>query len=465
MKTPLSRRQWLQTAAMAAGTALALPKPRAEAAGERVNILYVFSDEHRYQSMSFTEMPELHTPVMARMASEGFSFSQCVSNYPVCSPHRAMLLTGRWPHQTGVIDNSIPLSAEETTVGKTFRNAGYDTGYIGKWHLGGVRAEPFGFDFSRIWEGSNTHWDNAKCFLPDGSTIQPKGYNATLMTDQAIEFLQTPREKPFFLMLSLNPPHSNFTDAPPEKLALYPKDSLPYRPNVDLEARDDDSIFSKNGYPHYEGYHAHISAVDDELGRLLRVLKENGQDKNTVVLYSSDHGTMHGSHGIGSKRQPYEESLRVPFLLHAPGRIPAGVNSEALLSTTDIMPTLCELAGIAIPESCVGQDFSPYLRREQGPAPTEQFIMHISKLNASNGENHPGPIFRGLRTHEHTYAIAPEGPLYLFNNREDPYQMKNLVDNPAYAGLRKSLAGRLAEYLHKAEDPFELTPLPPVQAG
>lgn len=425
-------------------------------AQEHPNIIFVFADEHRYQSMGHTEMPQMQTPVMDRMAAEGFSFTQCVSNYPVCSPYRAIVMTGRWPYGSGVTDNNIPLSSETDTVGKAFQAAGYRTGYIGKWHLGGTRAEPFGFEQSLIWGGTNTHYDESEYYPATGPAVQPKGYNATLMTDQALAFIGARDERPFFLMLSLNPPHSNFTDAPPEKRALYPKDSLPYRPNVQDDSAEEGTIFAKNGWPHYEGYHAHISAVDDELGRLLAAVESEGLSKDTIVVYSSDHGSMHGSHGVGSKRQPYEESLRIPMILYGPGRVPANAQSAALFGAIDTVPTLCGLAGIAPPANCAGRDYSGVLRGETAPARDGQFIMHIAKDNASKGNEHPAPIFRGIRTERYTYAVGPEAPLCLFDNQADPYQLANLIDDPAYAALREELRHRLVRWLKAADDPFTL---------
>lgn len=423
---------------------------------EHPNIIFVFADEHRYQSMGHTEMPQMETPTMDRMAAGGFSFSQCVSNYPVCSPYRAIVMTGKWPYQTGVTDNSIPLSDKEGTVGKAFQAAGYRTGYIGKWHLGGHRAEAFGFDLSLIWEGTNTHYDKSEYYPAEGPPVRPKGYNATRMADQALDFIQADKEHPFFLMLSLNPPHSNFTDAPPEKLALYPKDSLPYRPNYQVGDAEAGTIFAKNGWPHYEGYHAHISAVDDELNRILTALEAGGLANETVVVYSSDHGSMQGSHGLGSKRQPYEESVRVPLIIYGPDRVPAGVTNTALIGAIDMVPTLCGLAGIAPPAGCAGADFSGVLRGEEAPERDAQFIMHIAKDNASGGDSHPAPIFRGVRTGRYTYAVGPEAPLYLFDNQNDPYQMRNLVDDPAYAALREDLRAKLQVWLEKADDPFTI---------
>ncbi|HOF39006.1 MAG TPA: sulfatase [Candidatus Hydrogenedentes bacterium] len=434
----------------------------APARPSRPNVIYLFSDEHRWQSMSFTEMAEVHTPHMAALAAQGVEFTQAISNYPVCSPHRAILMTGRWPYQQGVIDNNIALDPGQPTLGKVFQSAGYRTGYIGKWHLGGTRAEPFGFETSLIWTGTGTHYDKAEYHPANGEPVRPRGYNATLMTGQAIEFIRQSNaaRQPFFLMLSWNPPHSTFTDAPEDKKALYPEGSLPWRPNVrparDAAPADPPDIALRNDWPNYQGYHAHITAIDEELGRILAVVDELGLARNTIVVYTSDHGSMFGSHGVGSKRQPYEESIRVPFLIRWPGVISPGRRSEALFGSIDIMPTLCALAGLDIPPTCAGQDFSLILTRGSGPDPDAQFIMHIAKENASGGNKHPAPLFRGVRTKTHTFAVKPDGSGVLFDNRRDPFQLNNLFSEPGAAALRGQLEALTRRFLESAQDPFEM---------
>jgi len=397
------------------------------------------------------------------MALEGFQFTHCISNYPVCSPYRAILMSGRWPYRNRVIDNNIPLAPEGSMLGDRFRGAGYRTAYIGKWHLGGTRAEPFGFEHSLIWTDTNTHWDTSVYHPAEGEPVQPKGYNATLMTDQALEYIREHHaeghDAPYFLMLSLNPPHADFTDAPEDKKALYPRDSLPYRPNVDLTTADPRGVVSQNGYPFYEGYHAHISAIDDEVGRLMRALEEGGHTRDTILIYSSDHGSQHGSHGVGSKRQPYEESIRVPFLAWQPGVIPAGRSTDALLGAIDKYPTLCGLAGIEAPDECDGKDFSSWVYEDRGPNPVQQFIMHISKRNASGGDDHPAPIFRGLRTKRYTFAHEPGDYRVLFDNSADPYQMNNLAYDRRYRWWIEQFTLTTQRLCEKAGDPYRLFPI------
>jgi arylsulfatase A-like enzyme len=452
----MKRREFLATAG---GAAVMAASSRTRAAGAMPpNVVYVFSDEHRYQSMSIGEMRELHTPNMAALARQGTSFTQCISNYPVCSPYRGILQTGRWPYQTGVIDNNEPLNPDDDTIGKAFQAAGYHTGYIGKWHLGGVRAEPFGYDTSLIWTGVNTHYNKAKYHPTHGGPVQPEGYNAALMTDQALSFMDTHSAKPFFLMLSLNPPHADFLGAPSDKKELYPEGSLSFRPNYGgaKAGVDAPSIARKNAWPHYQGYHAHISAIDDQLGRVMAKIDELGIADNTILIYTSDHGSMFGSHGLGSKRQPYEESIRVPFIARWPGEIQADKVRPDLFGAIDKVPTLCGLAGVDAPSECGGRDFSPQVRGESGPIMDPQFIMHISKLNASGGNNHPAPLFRGLRTSSHTFACYPDRPWCLFDNANDPYQQRNLINDAAFIELRRTLRARLQNQMASAEDPLTL---------
>ena len=455
----MRRREFIGVAASGIVSLAAAKAPQMERPRRRPNMIYAFSDEHRRQATSLAGMAGLRTPQMERMAANGIEFTHCISNYPVCSPHRAILMSGRWPHQQGVIDNNIPLSPHGPALGKIFREAGYRTGYIGKWHLGGTRAEPFGFEHSLIWTETNTHYDASRYHPAGEDPVKPKGYNATLMTDQALEYIEAQRDEPFFLMLSWNPPHSNFLDAPEAKQALYPDGSLAYPPNAPAPkpgVSEEEQIWDKNSRPQYRGYHAHVSAIDDELGRVLDGVERLGLAEDTIIIYSSDHGSMLGSHGVGSKRQPFEESIRVPFLAQWPGVIPAGVKSDALMGTVDIMPTLCGLAGLPAPDSCTGLDFSPWFRGEKGPDPDSQFIMHISKDHASGGQKHPAPIFRGVRTKRHTYAVYPDRAWCLFDNEKDPYQQMNLIDDPAHAELRGQLHAETEAWMRRAEDPMPM---------
>ncbi|MCZ2153264.1 MAG: sulfatase [Bryobacterales bacterium] len=454
MRGMLNRREFV--------AGLAAPLAMGQTTRRKPNLLFVFSDQHRACSMPGEPYSQIQAPNLARLAREGLSVRNCVSNYPVCSPYRAMLLSGRWPFQTGITDNDLALRDEEVSLGEAFAAQGYRTGYVGKWHLstlyrtGGLIPKGpgrQGFEDWRVWFRTNTHFDTSFTFDPDtGERIQPEGYNCTLMTDDALKFLGKRDARPWMLMVSWNPPHTSYGDAPPEKRKLYDAASMTLRPNVTRTQRSGSSLADIRRS--LQGYSAHISAIDDEFGRLLRWLDESGQAENTIVVYTSDHGAMIGSNGWDGKRLPHEESCKPPFLVRYPGVTPAGQSTDLLLSAIDIYPTLCGLAGFDAPGHCAGQDLSAHLRSGKSGGPESAFLMHIAKEHATGGVRHEAPLFRGVRTHRHTYAVADDGAWCLFDNREDPYQMHNLIDDPARAGLRRELGGLTMEWLRKAQDPF-----------
>ena len=403
---------------------------------------------------------DIQAPNMMRLAGEGVRFRNCVSNYPVCSPYRATIISGKWPYHSGVIDNGINLESDGNSVGDVFGRAGYRTGYVGKWHLQGkgglVPPGPGrnGFDWWRVWYNTNTHWDKSFYFEDSAEAKRtPKGYNATLMTDQALDFIRRDQgAQPWCLFLSLNPPHSNFMDAPDEQKRLYDPAKRPWRPNVPQTRRENERMGKVA-----QGYSAHITAVDKELGRLLDALDETGQAQNTLVAYSSDHGEMLGSQNRTGKRLPWEESCRVPFIARLPGAIPAGREVQTLFGAIDTMPSLVSLAGLSVPSTCDGLDLSAAFRGEAVREPESQFIMHIDKHHASNGIKHPAPLFRGVRTARHTYARWKDGPWLLYDNREDPFQEHNLIDDPKRKSLASDLEGLVQDWLKAADDPGDLT--------
>ena len=404
---------------------------------------------------------EAHTPNIERFTRQAMTMRNCISNYPVCSPYRAMLISGRWPYQTGIIDNALQLRPDEISIGETFRRAGYRTGYIGKWHLSpGDEGGHFipkgparqGFEDWHVWSNTNQHYDKSFTFDPDnGQRIQPKGYNCTLMTDEAIQFIDRHKSEPWMLMVSWNPPHPNFLDAPPDQMERYKPEALKFRPNAGKGERGITPNLRKN----FQGYYGHISAVDREFGRLIEKLELAGLTNDTIVVYTSDHGDMMGSHGFNGKRLPWEESCRVPFVVRYPGVVAEGSSASGLFSTVDIYPTMCGIAGIAPPSHCVGRDLSAAMRGQAARFPESSFLMHIQKENASGGENNPAPLFRGVRTDRHTYAIADDGQWLLYDNHEDPYQMRNLIADGSGARIARDLDGVLAEWLKKASDPFD----------
>ena len=430
----------------------------------RPNVLFVFSDQHRACSMPGESYNDAAAPQLASLAAAGTTVTHCVSNYPVCSPYRGILMTGRWPYQTGIIDNAYPLRRSEYSLGEAFRDEGYRTGYVGKWHLDARGAEGLalkpqgdsrhGFDEWHAWYNTNPHFDRSHTYdAATGRQKIPAGYNATLMTDDAISFIERSDDRPWMLVVSLNPPHPPFDDAPPELLRKYAQPDLQLRPNTVESVTRGVGGRGRSVRKDLAGYNAHIEGVDLEVGRLMACLDRNGLADDTILVYTSDHGEMLGAHNRTGKRLPHDESCRVPFVVRAPG-VPKGLRTDVLLGAIDIYPTLCGLAGIPVPDRCVGRDLSGAVRGNPQGGPEHQFLMHVSKMHASGGVNHTSPVFRGIRTRRYTYACGEIGRWCLYDNQEDPYQLRNLADDPSRAGLMSELDGEVLAYLREAEDRY-----------
>ena len=200
--------------------------------GKRPNILFVFSDEHRWCSLPFTGISQVIAPNMTRLANEGMRFDNCCSTSPICIPYRGMLITGQWPHQSQCISNdyfvnSNVIGVNSPTIAQVFSNSGYIAGYVGKWHLRNETVKNAGFDYFKHWLYGDNHWETPVRDVPSGEDFKPvKGYNAIGMTDQALEFIRmhADSDKPWLMMLSINPPHWRWDDAPEEFVKLYPQD-------------------------------------------------------------------------------------------------------------------------------------------------------------------------------------------------------------------------------------------------
>ncbi len=331
---------------------------KGDEAPPRPNVLLIICDQLRARALGCMGNPDVKTPHIDRLAAEGILFRQTFANSPVCCPARAVLLTGRYAHKNGAVVNDLRLRESAVTLPKLLKAAGYDTGLIGKWHLdGGPRDPGFvppgprrqGFDFWAAYECRHDAF-HPLWFRDDPDPIRSKEFEPEALTDVALDFLKAPRKRPFFLMLSMGPPHDPY-GAPEAYRKMYDPKKLTMRPNW------------VEGAPHagrdeIAAYYASITAIDDQVGRLTRALKDLGLEKNTVVLFTSDHGDMLGSQGARLKRKPWEESIRVPGVLRYPARVQAGRTTDALLSHVDFAPTLLSLCGVKPPADMQGADLS-----------------------------------------------------------------------------------------------------------
>ncbi len=430
----------------------------------RPNVVLFVSDTHRWGAMSFTQTPQVQTPSLERLRAEGVSLDRHYVNLPICTPFRAILMTGRWPYQQGLMANHMSLAERvdmpegqqhRGTLAWAFSDAGYATAHFGKWHLGGRDATPFGFDRSIVWGGTNNH-RSSRYSIDGGEWVQWEGpSNSTATSAQALEWVQqeAAADRPFFAVISVNPPHGPFHDAPEDMQALYPDErALPFHP-LDI-MRD---------FAQHRDYHALISGMDRDVGQVLDKLDDLGIADSTILVYTSDHGGMTGIDGVayGQKRHPNDESVRIPFLVRWPGHLPAGVRTAAPTSTIDVFPTLVSLAGLyesGLGESgdyvgsLPGTDLSGLLRgAPDAVRPDSVFLAHPSNMN-NRGSRHE-IIWRAVVTDGFTYAVTDQGEHRLWANA-DGYQDTNLLDDPAHTATRERLWERLDRWMDEAERPF-----------
>jgi len=466
----MNRREFIKRGA-AASTVAALPPlvtAMQKPSGKRPNVLYLFSDQHRALSLPGESPNQVLAPTFDKFRRENVSMDACISNYPLCVPHRAILISGRYSCQTQVTGNENSLEPVVTGLGETFQKAGYHTGYVGKWHLykGEGMFVPkgpyrFGFEDWHAWANTNKHYDGITFDQETGERQIMSGYQPTRMTDQAIEFLnkQQGTEKPWLLVVSWNPPHPPF-DPPPEDRNLYDEATLNPLPNVRLPTPADKLT---NPYPQLasldtlrkaeQGYYGGITAVDKEFARLLKNLDDNGMADNTIVVYTSDHGEMMGAHGHMAKQMPHEESCRVPFFVRVPGMKDRSRKVDALFASIDIYPTLCGLAAVPVPKHCSGRNFAPLMRGESKFDEPEMVFLMNEQGPATRQEVNV-QTYRGLRTKRHTYAVQLDGRWCLYDNVADPFQMKNLVRVAKYKRLIEKFDAALIAWSKSTRDPF-----------
>ncbi len=438
--------------------ALLIAAPAVSAAtATKPNILFLFADQLRDSATGYAGDPNVRTPNLDSLAKESLNFRNAVSVCPVCTPYRAALLTGRFPTTTGMFLNDAYLPDREVSIAEVLKPAGYDTAYIGKWHLDGHGRSSYipperrqGFDYWKVAECDHTY---NRSHYYTGNSSEKKfwdGYDAWAETKDAQQYLRDHARtgQPFCLFLSYGIPHFPHGTAPDQFQAMYPPGQLKFRPNVPPEMQTDQVRTEA------QGYYAHTSALDQCLGDLITTLAEVGLKENTILVFTSDHGEMMGSHGIRpfTKQVPYDESAHVPFLLRYPKA--HGATGRAVLTpltTPDIMPTLLSLAGVPVPPTVEGRDLSALVTAGGHELPEhEALYMGVAPFA---GKDRDTP-YRAIRTSRYTYVRRLEGPWLLFDNINDSCQTNNLVNQPAYTALAQEMEQRLQATLKAAHDDF-----------
>jgi arylsulfatase A-like enzyme len=410
------------------------------------NIVFIFADQLRAQSLGFAGNPDVRTPNLDRLAGQGVVFTSAVCGCPVCTPYRACLLTGRYPLSHGVFVNDVRLPENELTFGELFSAAGYDTAYIGKWHLDGPERSAFtppgsrrhGFAYWAV--GNCTHDYNHSIYYRDDP--QPRyweGYDAHAQARLACEYIrQHAGAKPYCLFLSWGPPHNPYDMAPEQYQRMYDPQSITLPPNVPQPDR-----------VALAGYYAHISALDDAMGWILAALAESPQEQDTILIFTSDHGDMLGSHGVWRKQWPWDDCMLVPLIIRYPAAQRAACNVDTPINVVDLLPTILGLSVIPIPSAVEGQNLAHLVTGQPGASPNSVLMEIIAPFCESIE-----PEWRAVRTARYTYACTLQGAWLLYDNVADPYQLHNLVSDPHYAATRYELENELTVWLARTHDEF-----------
>lgn len=420
------------------------------------NVVFVFADQWRYHATGFGGDPNVKTPNLDALAQRSLNFNNAISGCPVCSPARATLLTGRYPDQHGVFVNDVCLSTDTVSMADAFKAGGYDTGYIGKWHVDGHGRSNYipperrqGFEYWSVLECTHSYNDSAYYSGNDKTKRVWPEYDAIPQTREAQNFIssQAAAEAPFLLVLSWGPPHNPYETAPEMYNAMYRADDIVLRANV---PPDKQAIAREE----LAGYYAHCTALDDLIGDLIHTLDNAGIADDTIFVFWSDHGDMLHSQGQVRKQRPWEESIHVPLLIHYPRRF--GVEGKVIhgpINTPDLLPTLLGLANLPIPETVTGTDYTSYLDGT-AEAPTDAVIIACYHPFGEYERVNGGQEYRGVRTRSHTYTRTLDGPWLLYDNVNDPFQLENLVGKPQAAALQKDLDQILDAKLNELGDEF-----------
>ncbi len=497
----LTRRQLLQTVGMTSLAQTFLAQTSlAQTPRTRPNIVFLFTDDHAFQAISAYKHPlQLNqTPHIDRIAREGMLFERCIVPNSICAPARATILTGLYSHKNGVADNRSKFDGSQQTFPKLLQGAGYQTALFGKWHL---QSDPTGFDAWEVLPGQGSYYNPD--FLTPTGRVRKEGYATDLITDRGLDWLESrDKKKPFCLMLQHKAPHRNWMPAPrhyelyektvfrePETLfdnyqgratpaskqemeidrhmtmssdlkvpqgdnweylpeykrmnpaqrqvwaAAYQKRADEYRK---LQPKGKNLVKWK--YQQYmKDYLRCIAAVDENVGRVLDYLDQNGLAKDTLVVYASDQGFYLGEHGWFDKRWIYEESLRTPFVARWPGRIKPATSSAAMVSNLDFAQTFLDAAGVRPPATMQGRSLLPVFQNPRLSNWRKSFYYRYTEP----GEHEVAP-HEGVVTEQYKLAYfwhTKEWEMY--DRKLDPSEMRSVYDDPKYAKIRQQLEAEL----------------------
>ncbi|HET8547293.1 MAG TPA: sulfatase [Bryobacteraceae bacterium] len=423
------------------------------------NMVFILTDDHRYDALGFLRgQAFLQTPNLDLLASNGVHARNAFVTTALCSPSRASILTGQYAHRHRVIDNNNPVPPGTVFFPQLLQKAGYDTAFVGKWHMGGETDHPQpGFSHWVSFRGQGSYLPSADGLNVDGQKVPQKGYITDELTDYALRWLEVRKERPFFLYLSHKAVHSEFIPADRHKgrfrneSFVPPKSMAPARPEqhrpmwvqnqrnswhgVDFPFHSDLNIAE-----YYKCYAETLLGVDDSVGRVVGFLRDRKLLDSTVIVYMGDNGFAFGEHGLIDKRTAYEESMRVPMLLHCPEMFRGGSVMNEVVANIDIAPTLLEAAGVAAPANIDGRSFLPLARGR--PAPWRQALLYEYFWERNFPQT---PTVHALREARYKYiryhGIWDVDELY--DLESDPLEMQNLIFSRDHQKIAAEMNKRL----------------------
>jgi arylsulfatase A-like enzyme len=420
-------------------------------APERPSFVVVLSDDQRFDALGVVQreqadaarFPWLATPNLDRLAADGVRFRNAFVVSSLCSPSRASFLTGLYGHTSGIVDNETPLAAGTVTVATRLREAGYRTGYVGKWHLGDQLERP-GFDWSASYTGQGSYFDAT--FLVDGLPERSQGWVDDVATDYAIGFLRRHRSEPFLLVLGYKSPHGPHLPGSVPERARGRHREVPLAPAPNAAALPPYEAPQRGGWitgtdDSVRGYFDLVGAMDDALGRLLDAIDAQGLRERTVVIFAGDNGYLLGEHGMRTKRAAYEGSIRIPLLVRWPaaGDAARGLRIDAPVLNVDLAPTLLELAGVPAPDTLHGRSLAELI--EPGGRPWRQAFLYEFFQEPSFGI----PTQLALRTPDAKLVVYPGRPEWtqLFDLARDPGEQHDLARDAERAPQLEALRAEL----------------------
>lgn len=454
------------------------------------NIVFIIADDHRHDFMGFTgKVPGLQTPNLDRLANEGAHLKNAFCTTALCSPSRASMLTGQYAHTHKVVDNEAPEPKGLVYFPKLLQQRGYQTAFLGKWHMGASDEKREGFDYWACMRDQGEYYKTYMNINGKAVTRQDSLHVSDYITDLTLDWVKNrDKKRPFFVWMSHKAVHADFTPAQRHR-GVYKNMTVQYPPSMFLTATDSSKRFgiadvknyhtqqgitaNRAGMPNWVAqqryswhgvdymYHGQIEfddfyrrycetmlGVDESVGRVLKFLKDNGLDENTLVVYVGDNGFSFGEHGLIDKRHAYEESMRIPLLMRCPSLIKPQTKIEQVIQTIDFAPTMLELAGITIPKHIEGRSFLPLLQGKtianwRDRMFYEYYWDHFYPQT---------PTLHAIRTSRfkyiRNYGVWDTNEFY--DLEKDPYEVNNLIKSPEHQTQIRTMQKELWDWLEQS---------------